>query len=442
LKDSAAVAELKAYTAAFIRKFLTPLDNVVSFEEYLEATHYTRKTKDLMKNHWDSCGRAVAKSATVKKGFGKTERYETPKHFRGIHGCSLEEKCYAGPAVKSVEKAVYSQLSEHFLKGIPCHEKAREIRDRLEVPGHLYLGLDVTAWESAITADIADACELQLFDYMLGTVAPDVAKYIRDQEIHCHKILYPTFRLNVLGGRMSGDLWTSLGNGFTNLMLVKYVCSKLGFDAKGVVEGDDGLFRMDGPIPTTDHFAALGFTSKIEVFDDVGAAGFCKMKFDQTNVQITNFAERLVKFGWTTAIRASDRTRRNLLFTKALSLKAEYPNCPILGIFADTVVRLVRRDGQKLKLVFDEDRGWNASKVERAVRWLDVPAVVSEETRWFYEQTYGVTVQQQLALEAYFASLTDIQPLNHVVIEEHMKDAWHWNFDWFVDKSGEVVAEW
>jgi len=377
-----------------------------------------------------------------KKGFPKTERYPSYKHLRGIHACSLDEKVFCGAAVKTVEHDVFEQLSENFLKGVPTHMKARLLRERMEVVGGVYLGLDVTSWESSITPDIAEACELQLFRYMIGHLAPEVVSYIAEETHSIHKIQYRDFTLKVRGGRMSGDLWTSLGNGFTNLMIVKYVCSKLGYDPVGVVEGDDGLFRCDGPVPTKEMFARLGFDSKIEVFNDIGVAGFCKMKFDADDVQVTDFAERLVKFGWTCSVNAGSRRRADLLYTKALSLKAEYPHCPILGPFADYIIRVVASDGRRHKLVFDEDPGWTAHKIENAARWLDEPASVSLSTRLFYAELYGVSVIEQLSIEESFRTAINIQPINHPIVLEHMQLLWSDCYDRFVSEDGHPVVDW
>lgn len=410
----------------------------MTFDEYVESLRIPARKKRMMRVvREEGDGFLPLRKHKNKKGFGKTERYPDFKHQRGIHPCSEAEKTYAGPAVKSVEQAVYRQLHQHVLKGIATDEKAEELFERLYRPGAMFLGLDVKRWESSMMTDVSAATEVPLFRHMLQRF-PAECDYITSQMLGEHKIRYRKFKVRVKGVRMSGDLWTSLGNGFTNLMIVKFVCSKLGYDPVGVVEGDDGLFRLDGPAPTKEMFAELGFESKIEVFDDVGLAGFCKMKFDSARQHVTEPGERLAKLGWTTQLRASAATRRNLLYTKALSLKAEYPNCPVLAVFADTIIRLVRAEKFPLHLRFDEDRGWNASKVENAGRWLEQPAEILLETRKFYEQLYGVSVEQQLSIEEYFHSWQAIQPIQHPLVSAMMRDAWKVNWERFVTDSGSV----
>lgn len=405
----------------------------MSFDEWVDSLKVTAVTKRLMRVIWNAMGRVLVKRMRARKkaGFSKTERYPQYKHFRGIHACSMEEKLFCGPAIKSMEAEVYSQLSDNFLKGVVSSSKATELYRRLYAVGAQFLGLDVKNWEGSVLSHLRRVCELALYKRMLSGVAPEVVHYIEEEFKRPHTIMYHDFMLQVDGGRMSGDLWTSIGNGFTNLMLVKFVCSKYGYDPVGVVEGDDGLFRLDGPTPTQLDFARLGFNSKIEVFDSIGAAGFCKMKFDSDLVQVTDCGERLVKFGWTTAIHANEKTRLSLLYTKALSLKAEFPSCPILGPFADYVIRCCKKlHPAPLPLSFDEDRGWTAHKIECA-RWLDQPAKISMTTRLFYESTYGYSPRTQLAIEASFQG-NELLPITNPLLLDRLPPVWADNFHNFV----------
>jgi hypothetical protein len=424
-------------------KYLVPLQQVMTFREYVESTHYTRKTKEAMIYYWEvKCDQQVTKAAELKKGFVKTERYGVYKPARGIHACSLEEKCFAGSVVKSIEKAVFSQLRRYFLKGVPTDEKARELRARLFQVGASYLTSDQSAFESSVSSEIAAVTEIPLYEYMLGGLSPFVLDYLRRTSSKFRRIRYHKFIVRIRGSRMSGDLQTSLGNSFINLMINKFIAHKLGYDLIGVVEGDDGLFRIDGPVPTIDMFGQLGFHAKIQVHDDVGVAGFCKMKFDADNVQVTDFVERLAKFGWTTSIRASRKTRYNLLYTKALSLKAEFPKCPILGCFADYILRVIKSQPGRRKMVFDEDRAWNRQKLEGAERWLDVATSVSLTTRLFYERLYDVSVTEQLSIESYFNSLDHLCPITHPAILSRVPDVWFQNYDRFVVENGDLTVDW
>jgi len=384
-----------------------------------------------MLHRWDFQGRIPDVRAFEKNSFGKREWLTKMKQVRGIAGCSFSEKCYVGGAFKALEQSVYKQLPQHFLKGVSTDERAKRLIELLYKPGSQYLGLDVTSWESSITIDLAKECEVRLVRHMIGALDSTLCEFIVHDMTMKHKLRYRKFVVSGVEGRMSGDLWTSLGNGFTNLMMIKFVCRALGYDPVGVFEGDDGLVRMDGPIPTREMFARLGFDSKIELFNSLGEAGFCKMKFTDNAVQVTDPIERLTKFGWTADIRATGNTLWNLRYTKALSLKAEFPQCPILGPFSDYIIRCCKASGVRLRLIYDEDRMWVAQKIEGASRWLDELSVPPLDARLLVERLYGITVSEQEAVEAEFANLDTVVPVSHPAITDRLPIAWRKSWDWY-----------
>lgn len=400
---------------------LQPCECVLSFDEWLANCRYTTKAKDRLRQCIDSVdkGLTLPGNPAVKDGFPKTERYPKYKHFRGIAACTLYQKAFVGPCVKSVELAVYKQWAPYFLKGIETSSRARELTKRLGVGR--FLGLDFSSFESSILREYSVGIESYLFDHMAKTHCPDVCRFLRAAARSDRVIRYrgwsrdgvvKGWTVKLHHGRCSGDMFTSLCNAVINMLLVRFVCRCYGYDPLGVVEGDDGLFKLAGPAPHPDDFAALGFTAKAEIFTDLGVAGFCKMKFDENCVQITDPVERLVKFGWTTSFISSPRVRWSLLWTKALSLKAEFPNCPILGPFADWVISCCRSAGWKLEKRYDEDPGWTSWKVEHGSS-LFVPSVVPRSARLFMESLFQISVPEQCRIEAGFCG-----PLRYLEIPE------------------------
>ena len=89
----------------------------------------------------------------------------------------------------------------------------------------------------------------------------------------CH---YPDLKYSVTGTRMSGDICTSLGIGFSNLVMNLFVASKCGATIKGFVEGDDGIFVCpEGWTPNSFWIERLGFKIKMETHTDWTRASFC-----------------------------------------------------------------------------------------------------------------------------------------------------------------------
>jgi len=374
------------------------LDKVLSFDEWVQDSHYTMAAVRKLRLALDKLAGLPPCRPGAKDSFTKTERYAGYKYHRCINACTMEEKAFLGPLMKSVEHAVYRFFARYLLKGVPTHLRARALNQRFHA-GKL-LGLDFSAFESGVLREYALGIEYYLVKHLAGCLAPNEVAYFKRSCAAVRHLDYGSWTADVHHGRCSGDLNTSFGNALINLLMVRYTCRKYGYDPDGVVEGDDGLFVLDGPAPVADDFAQLGFCAKIELFDSVSEAGFCKIKFGDDLVQITDPIERLVKFGWTTSSSRSPRVRWSLLFTKALSLKAEFPDCPILGPFADWVIQCCRSSGVKLSRMFDEDRGWNARKLENGAKFA--PSVIRDSTRAAMAAIYDITREAQLTLECSF----------------------------------------
>lgn len=391
------MGEFVRYAQAEILK-MPPLSKLMSRREWLDDSHYSMAAERRLQVEFEKLGGCPPKRPGAKKSFTKTERYTGYKYHRCINACTVEEKTFLGPTMKSVEHAFYRYFARYLLKGIPTHLRSRELFERLHAG--LFLGLDFSAFESGVLREYAVGIESFLVNHLAGHLAPAECEYFARSCAAPRVLDYGKWVGTVHHGRCSGDLNTSFCNALINLLMVRFVCGRHGYDPVGVVEGDDGLFVLGGSPPTVEEFAELGFAAKIDLFDSISDAGFCKMKFGDDLVQIADPIEKLVKFGWTSSNCTSQRVRWSLLFTKALSLKAEFPDCPILGPFADWIVRCCRESGHKLSRRFDEDKGWTASKLEKGLVFR--PSRVLSSTRAAMSAIYSIPRDTQLALEASF----------------------------------------
>jgi hypothetical protein len=118
-----------------------------------------------------------------------------------------------------------------------------------------------------------------------------------------------------------------------------------------------------------------------------------------------------------------------LLFTKALSLKAEYPHCPILGPFADWVIQCCLQSGYRLVRHYDEDPGWHAYKIDHSTS-LHTLAVVPISARLLMESLYRISVPEQLTIERQFSG--SLHYLRIPEILDHVPDVWRWCWDTYV----------
>jgi hypothetical protein len=173
-----------------------------------------------------------------------------------------------------------------FIKHVPVSDRPDYVRNMVYAVGRRYIATDYSAFESLFTKCIMEACEFELYEYMLSR-HPE-GKRILERMIRVlggsNKLRYKYFTVMLEATRMSGEMCTSLGNGFSNLMFMEFVCSKVGSSRiEGVVEGDDGLFGVEGTLPTAEDFKKLGLAIKLEVHDTLDTAGFCGIIFDTEN---------------------------------------------------------------------------------------------------------------------------------------------------------------
>lgn len=376
----------------FVRDFLSahvPVVTPMSFEDWLSSTSYNEARKAELRKAYDSLrgGRPTRRQCEHIDTFVKSEFYPTWKHARMINSRSDAFKVWSGPRFKAIEDAVYSL--PQFIKHVPVPERPEKIA-ALRAAGLRYFQTDYTAFESHFTPEVLDAVECELYRHCLSSdsdadfLVSVISGTNRMRTRH-------GVRADVVGRRMSGDMCTSLGNGFTNLMLALFIASEAGGHLDGFVEGDDGIFCTDFEL-TAKAYEELGFTIKIEEVDDPCHASFCGMIFADSGEIIREPRRFMMGFGWTQSfISAGPRLMDELLRAKALSTVYETPQCPIVGVFARYALQQTK--GVTPRFV---DDGYH--RVPRDERHLP-DFCPSADTRLLFEREFGVSIATQLLVE-------------------------------------------
>jgi len=376
----------------FVREFLrlnVPHVQAPSFEEWLGSTSYNLEQKQQKRDAYEDLrgGRPTIRQCSHIDTFVKSEFYVTWKHARMINSRCDAFKVWSGPRFKAIEDAVYA-LPE-FIKHIPVPERPAKVAEMRKV-GRRYYATDFTAFESHFTPEVLDSIECELYRWCL---CDDVdAEYLCQALMGLNKMRTRTgVRAEVHGRRMSGDMCTSLGNGFTNLMLAKFLVSEKGGTLTGFVEGDDGLFATDVELTSADY-ASLGFTTKIEEVFDPCTASFCGMIFSESGEIIRDPQKFLMGFGWTQSfINAGPRIMDELLRAKALSTCYETPQCPIVGAMARYALKCTEHVHPR----FVRD-GYH----EVLPDVINVPEFCpAVDTRELFATVYGIPVNVQLTIE-------------------------------------------
>lgn len=421
----------KSFVEKFVKKY-EPLPHIEMSHELLDAEwlnnakHYNLHQKsqfhELLDRFMNADLKTVAKFRNYQHGdlyacksFIKREFYSEDKEPRIINSRSDTFKAVVAPYIKMIEHAtIYNQ---HFIKGTHPTERAhrmQEIADKYRFVAES----DYSSFEGSFSQDIMSICEWALFRHMLSNnpIIKEILKPIYCKEFK-NTCIFGTSRTDYCtfeGSRMSGDMWTSLANGFTNMMLFLYCAHKshtlIGEDFDFIVEGDDGFFGYNYNIdfsPVTD----LGFQLKIKKGADINELSFCGTCLGPNETPVPDFWRTIDKFGWSfedhIITRYGDKTSKpedELLYAKALSLLAESQGIPILQPLAMQVLTNIRtRRLAKRYITYYEEEILQLSEFQIKT------SPITEEMRQFFAERFKVTIKQQKKIESIIQSQRSVR---------------------------------
>lgn len=394
-----------------------------SFETWLSRTNYDGKRKEHLRQvHEDvrdflERDRKGALMHFKVKLFAKDETYEGWKHARGIYAREDVAKVYFGPYVKMMEDVIYDQ--PEFIKHVPVKDRAKYIMENLYVEGGYYVATDYSSFEATFIQQLMLNCEMVLYEHLLGELpeAEEVLGIMKEVWTGKNAIQNKYLVCTVIASRMSGEMTTSLGNGFSNLMLMTHACKILGAPCRGVVEGDDGLFVFlpGSKVPDAKMFENFGCIIKLDVYERISDASFCGQLFDPIDQEIiTDPMEVLARIAWLNAkyVAARSSKLRALLRCKALSYYYQYPACPIVSELALYCLRVSA--GCDVRNVLNSVDSYKRELVLSALKdkvWKEDRRAIGVHTRLLVAEKYGIPIPAQLEIENLLASKNDLAPL-------------------------------
>lgn len=424
----------------WLEENLVPLgpDTDISFDTWIKNTPYTEARKQELRRKLDESGLDLSKPCPKKymkvKSFMKDESYPTWKHARAINSRTDEFKALVGPIFQKISEALFSK--KWFIKKIPVNDRPQYIIDMLYRTGAIYLISDYTSFEAHFIKEMQEDCELQMHQYMSKDLpgGPQWYEIIKEAKIGKNDIAFKNFTCTLDAKRMSGEMDTSLSNGFSNLMFMLYLMKEAGCtDVEGVIEGDDGLFVCTGTPPNTQVFLDFGLIIKMGQVEDLNHASFCGMVFDlEERTNVTNPIEELVSFGWTSSryARSKKSVHMNLIRAKALSLAYQYPACPILSTLARKMCELTASYDSLTFVKKNMNRAFSQYESDLILKshlYFDkhgLNKLPGEKTRLLVEALYGISIQDQMKIEEYIENLDSIRPIDCPQLHKYMDRSW------------------
>jgi hypothetical protein len=391
-----------------VRRWFIPLAIIhkFSFEEWIATTSYNERRKNHLRKIKEKNLRIRQKNIKVKAHV-KQEFYDYFNRPRGIYSRADVAKVMLGPICKSIEEIVYK--SGHFVKHVDVDKRAGFIKEKMARTGVVFNVSDYTAFEATQSSELMDVCEFELYRYMLGYHPKELAllNMIKGK----NRIEFGDILCEIKGCRMSGEMNTSLGNGFTNLMVLLYIAHLKGEDISPVVEGDDSIFSssLDFDI-TPGDFTQFGLIAKLERHQFFSESSFCGIRADPDAMEnITDIVSCLNKLPWTYSNKkfANKIKRLGLLKCKVASIAFQFPSCPILWAYCKRMFVLL----EKVQIVVPELDWWTHKKFIAAgfgtAKFLDNVKLCkppSPETRLIVSKMYGIEVGEQLEVEEWLLS--------------------------------------
>lgn len=427
--DPATLRLFRKFVRAYVRAHFDPIcaSDFSSVDEWLASTTYSMSRKEELIKAYNEfldspCPKTIMRAARVLSSHVKRESYPSYKFPRMINPRSDAVKVVLGPVTKDMERVVYGLVDDGlmpFIKHVPVRDRSRVICDALMSPGACYVGTDHTSFEAHIKPAVASACEMQLYSRLLSEHPARAAllQLMRVMLTGRNTSHFRGFTTSCLGVRMSGDMWTSLGNGFTNLMIMKFVCFQKGCHARGFVEGDDGIFAVTGPVPQPADFALVGMTVKMEVSSSPSDASFCGIVCDiDRKENVIDPIELLMSFGWSLSNDAlcSTRLHRPFLVAKALSTLHEGPCSPVARELALMVLRCCPGVPPRWD---PSDEYWGRQVMQSRYGSDGVSLDVCHKSvtmaeRIVCESVYGLPIDAQLMIESKLRAMTSLGPLD------------------------------
>jgi hypothetical protein len=437
--------KFRKFVLEWCKRNLTPLKACMdtSVERWLSGTPYTQKRKEELLRKFKAIKDPFDKRLAFIKSFIKDEFYPDYKHARAINSRTDEFKTLVGPIFQLIGEEMFSR--PEFIKKVPVDKRPEVILRDLYQEGCYTYFTDFSSFEAHFKKLLQEDCEFIMYDYMTQHL-PEHDHFMKliDACKSTNRIEFKNILLEIEAKRMSGEMNTSLGNGFTNLMLILYVCSLKEEEMKEKnpdviinqprtkVEGDDSLFTTSLEI-TTEDFTKMGLRIKLGRTHDLCRASFCGMVFDPIDMtNVSDPREVLATFGWTTSkyIRSKKSVHMTLLRCKALSLAYQYPSCPILSSLARNVLRLTRSH-EIVRFLSKHDDFINLYEKEillQAIMKNKSGQLLFQEpgqnTRKLVEELYGISFAQQKAIEEYFDSMVEVCPLRGKLFLDLMPEVW------------------
>lgn len=422
--DKEEMRRFVCFAKTFIENKFFPLtfEECHSTREWLDSASYSGSRKialfDLRRN-----AVTIDAATTVVKSFVKNEAYDEGKNARGINSYSDLSKALVGAIISDSDHKTFS--TKWFVKGSNPRDWPEKLREVLGL--EKVVETDFSSFEAHHSGPLAGIVRHWIMHMIRHVATNSLKRLISQMVMGRNRIEFKHLTAEIDQRLMSGAMWTSSANGVLNLLLMSYLSlrsqfpemdsaelvDKVDSNFSGLVEGDDGICVDRGF--NTNIIADLGLKLKFEHHDFYGDASFCGIVCTPNMKNVVTDPVKVIsrlfvldkKF-----VSAKSNVQLSLLRAKALSLKVNFNDCPVIGPLCQRICDLTR--GHDVRPVTSEN-DWKMSKlIPIAVKekvWQRKP-VVDWESRVLVSERFGVPVSLQLEWEEQIGGFTSVLSLD------------------------------
>lgn len=395
-------ADFISFARHYIKNHIQPLKEGLDEDELLEnwlgqskydsdRRNKLRELNKMMRNH-----QIPRRQYLQLTSFIKSEFYTEPKEARIINSRSDAFKSRVGPYIHAAEAMVYD---DHFIK----HCKPSEVVEKMKNKAcgfEVFYETDYSSFEGSFKPEYLRQIELYLLTRLFYNY-PEIVSLCTLALVSSNKLIYrKRYSAEFPGSRMSGEMWTSMCNGYMNKLLVEFVAKRSDALVDYLVEGDDGFICSNKPL-NWELTADAGFKLKCDIVHDPMDVQFCSLRVCE-NKLIPNIERTLTHYGFiidTQIARGlavkSKRSQKKLdevQYAKACSLLATSSGIPILQAVALQQLRVL--SGTHLNPKYFD--WWEREFYDLS---NPAPSSISLGVRKYVEKEFGILVDDQIEVE-------------------------------------------
>lgn len=360
-------------------------------------------------------------------------------------------KVFYGSYAKIMQQCIYECLEQFCCTNLPVKDLPKHMVDKYSLCA-LILSTDFSAFESHnypwVMRNIFFKFMMRMWGYEFN-----VELYVSMGVLTGTNIIENVFVWCKVDAKvMSGEVWTSIINWFTNLIFIFFIVECEGYAYctgffvhefsfkffRGVkippvhtfvvftAAGDDGMTGLPwlswvdySKLSDASYLWFYGVNLKLEMKESIAGSGFLSKLYSENDMHtlcdpIKQLAKGILPLKYA---NAKVGVKKALARARAMSLLYEFGGCPIVASYALCIIRCTRNVQLKRALILAQKDDWYKFKaISEAVEWYENnvkgkydtwKCEIGMESRQIVEDNFGIPVCTQLYIEEYFDQVDD-----------------------------------